>query len=50
MTFPGGVVEQAAQRCVRDLAVRVTEHNRRIADIEHDIPTCSPSTATPRAA
>jgi transposase len=37
VTFPGGGVAQTAQRCVRDLAARVAEHNRRITALEHDI-------------
>jgi transposase len=37
VTFPGGIVEQTAQRCVRDLAARIAEHNRRITALEHDI-------------
>jgi transposase len=37
ITFPDGLVEQAAQRCVRDLAARIIDHNRRIADIEQQI-------------
>jgi transposase len=39
MAFPGGLVEQAAQRCVRDLAGRIIDHNQRITDIEHEIST-----------
>lgn len=37
ITFAGGLVEQTAQRCVRDLAARITQHNRRIAELENDL-------------
>jgi transposase len=37
MTFSGGLVEQTAQRCIRDLAARIAQHNRRIAELERDI-------------
>lgn len=37
MTFAGGLVEHTAQRCVRDLAARIAQHNQRIAELEDDL-------------
>lgn len=37
ITFADGLVEQTAQRCVRDLAARIAQHNRRITELERDI-------------
>jgi transposase len=37
ITFAGGLVERTAQRCVRELAARIADHNHRIAALEHDI-------------
>jgi transposase len=37
LTLADGLVEQTAQRCVRELAGRIIDHNRRITEIEHEI-------------